>query len=370
LCIDLDRVEANAAAMAHWCATRGVTLRPHAKSHKCVELAQLQRRLGASGVCAATVSEAWALVQGGVDDVLLTGSFAPHPARLQMLAQAVGLARLAVVVDDASLLAPLATQVVPALQQARPGTALEVLVELEVGQGRGGVDGPAAALALAQRIATTPGLRFAGVQPYQGGCQQWPLPAREQAVAVAAQRTRAVLAALAAGGLPASRVTGAGTGSVGLEVGHGLLTEVQPGSYLVGDRCYWAAERAVGDCAWHPACWVESTVLLAEGTRVVVDAGHKSHALDSGPPLVVDGAFAALPGVVWGNGGDEHGLLRPDPATGPWPGFRVGQRVRWLPGHCDPTFNLHDWVVAVRGAAGLQPWVEAVWPVVARGCSV
>ena len=360
LVIDLDAMDRNLARMAAFAAERGLRLRPHAKLHKSAELARLQMAHGAVGVCVQKTDEALALAQGGVGDIFISNEVIA-PAKLARLAQAVRElpTRFAIAVDSALGIARLAA----ALAQAgleRP-QALDVFIEIDVGQGRCGLPPGEAALALARQIADHPTLRFAGLQAYHGRAQHLrTLAERQRAIEGATQAVAATRDALASASIAVPLVTGAGTGSFALEAASGVWGELQTGSYLFMDADYAANQPHPEAPAFEHALFVKTQVMSRSAHHAVCDAGHKSHAIDSGLPQV---SFPG--GLLYANGGDEHGLLRAEGDT-PLPG--LGETVWLIPGHCDPTVNLHDAMVGVRGglAAGR---VERIVRVDARGAA-
>jgi D-serine deaminase-like pyridoxal phosphate-dependent protein len=349
LVIDLDAMEGNLHRMATFASERGLRLRPHAKTHKCAAIARLQRDAGAVGVCVQKTSEAQALAEAGIDDLYISNPVIA-PARLAEVARLAAQVRLAIAVDSTLGVDRLAE----ALRTA--GSHAHVFVEVDVGQGRCGV-APAAAGALAHQVVSH-GLRFAGLQAYHGTAQHLRDPVeREAAIGQAVARTRAAQASVTAAGIPCPLVTGAGTGTFVHEAASGVYGELQPGSYLFMDRDYADNAPTPGAPRFEHALFVKSQVTSRGCAHAVIDAGHKTHAIDSGLPR------------VWGrdldfsNGGDEHGILRGGAAALP----ALGEPVWLVPGHCDPTVNLHDHYVGVRG--GLEHGrVEAVWPIEARGC--
>jgi D-serine deaminase-like pyridoxal phosphate-dependent protein len=341
LVIDLDAMERNLARMAEFARAKGLRLRPHAKMHKSAELARLQMAHGAVGVCVQKTDEALALAHAGVSDIFISNEVIA-PAKLARLAQAVRAlpTRFAVAVDSALGIARLAE----ALQQAgvTQAAAMDVFVEIDVGHGRCGVT-PAQALALVRQVLAQPALRFAGLQAYHGSAQhRRGVAERDAALAASEAAVRETLAILKAAGISVPLVTGAGTGSFVREAGSGLWGELQAGSYLFMDADYAANEADPNAPAFEHALFIKSQVMSASAAHAVCDAGHKSHAIDSGLPRVW------LPdGVIYANGGDEHGVLRGvDPAV-ELPA--LGETVWLVPGHCDPTVNLHDFAIGLRG---------------------
>ncbi|HEX6362808.1 MAG TPA: alanine racemase, partial [Albitalea sp.] len=272
------------------------------------------------------------------------------PDRLAQAARLAARVRLAIAVDSTLGVGRLAE----ALRAA--GSRADVFVEIDVGQGRCGV-APAAAGALAQQVVSH-GLPFAGLHAYHGKAQHLREPAeREAAIRQAVARTRAAQAAITAAGIACPLVTGAGTGTFVHEAASGVYGELQPGSYVFLDRDYADNVPTPGAPRFEHALFVKSQVTSRGQAHAVIDAGHKSHALDSGPPRVWGRA------LEFGNGGDEHGILRGPAEALP----ALGEAVWLVPGHCDPTVNLHDHYVAVRGGLA-HGVVEAVWPIEARGC--
>jgi len=348
LLVDLDALERNLARMADLARAAGVALRPHAKTHKSPALARMQIAAGAVGVCCQKVSEAQAMVAGGVRNVLVSNEIVDL-RKLDRLARLAKAARVSVCSDDISN--------VDALSAAAcaHGVSLRVLVEIDVGARRCGVASVETAVALARRIASSPGLSFGGLQAYRGPAQhQREYEGRRQAVEEAVGRSRNVRDRLLAEGLGCATITGGGTGTCDFEATSGVYTEIQPGSYVFMDADYRRNRNADGRefDTFEQSLFVLATVMSnALDNTVVVDAGMKALSVDSGMPLVV-----GIPSARYVRASDEHGTLE-------LPGsLRLGDRVRLVPGHCDPTVNLHDWYVGVRADR-----VETVWPVAARG---
>ena len=354
LVVDLDALARNIERMAGFARAQGLRLRPHAKTHKSADIARLQLGAGAVGLCVQKLSEAQALADAGIADLYVSNEIidARKIERAAALARRI---RLALAVDSAAGIEALAAAV------ARAGSRVEVFVEVDVGQGRCGV-APAEAGRLARRVVSHPGLQFAGLQAYQGTAQHLRSPAeRAAAIAHASAAASAARAAVTAAGVPCPLVTGAGSGSFVLEAAGGVYGEIQPGSYVFMDRDYAANQPTPGAPVFEHALFVAAQVVSAGAAHAVLDAGHKSHAIDSGLPGVWQRAD-----LEFANGGDEHGILRArDGDATRLPG--LGERVWLVPGHCDPTVNLHDRFVGVRGGLA-QGTVEAVWPVTARGC--
>jgi D-serine deaminase-like pyridoxal phosphate-dependent protein len=360
LLIDLDAFERNLERMADFVAGAGVRLRAHAKTHKSPIIAARQVALGAVGVCCQKVAEAEVMVAGGIGDVLVSNEVA-GAAKLDRLAALARRARIGVCVDDAANVAELEAAA------ARAGAAIDVLVEIDVGGRRCGTAPGAPAAAIARLVADAPHLRFAGLQAYHGSAQHVREAAERRAlIARAAELVQETHRALAAVGLEARVVSGAGTGTCEIEAASGVWTELQCGSYIFMDADYARNRSADGSpfATYEHALFVYTTAIsVPAAERAVVDAGLKALSTDSGMPTPWH-----LPGVAYHRPSDEHGVL--DLAAATVRPVR-GDKVLLVPGHCDPTVNLHDWYVCVRGGVrGLgteAARVECVWPVAARG---
>lgn len=355
LVIDLDAMERNLAAMASFARSHDVRLRPHAKMHKSAAIAKAQIAAGAVGVCVQKLSEAEALARAGIADIFISNEVIDE-AKLTRVAALAGRIKVAIAVDS--------TLGVDRLANAcnAVGSAPNVFVEIDVGQGRCGVS-PAEAGALARHVASR-GLPFAGLQAYQGGAQHIRGAAeRGAAMRSAAAVVRAAQSSIASAGLACPLVSGGGTGTFAFEATSHVWGELQAGSYLFMDREYAGVEPAKGAPRFEHALFVKSQVMSRSASHVVVDAGIKAYAIDAGLPLAWGRELEMI------NYGDEHGVLKPSGAGSAADLPLLGETVWLVPGHCDPTVNLHDSYVAVRG--GLERGVvEALWPVDTRGCMI
>ncbi|MET3581365.1 3-hydroxy-D-aspartate aldolase [Mesorhizobium robiniae] len=350
LVIDLNAFERNVERMRCHVESMNVRLRAHAKTHKSADIALFQiAKGGACGVCCQKVSEAEALVREGVLDILVSNQVT-GPLKIARLARLAGRARIIVCVDDAANVAALSN----AAQSA--GSTIEVLVEIDCGARRCGVQPGAPAADLARSIAASPNLVFSGLQAYHGSAQHIVDPAeRRTAIAAAIEMTRDTLRLLAELGLECAIVGGAGTGSFDMEGGSGVYNELQCGSYIFMDADYGRIRDDSGGVVGgfeHALFVLTSVMSKTTPTRVVCDAGLKALAVDSGLPLIFD-----RPGITYVAANDEHGKID-DPGNL----LAIDDRLFLVPGHCDPTCNLYDWFVGVRDGK-----VEALWPVTARG---
>ncbi len=352
LLVDLDLFEANLKKMADHCRQAGCQFRPHAKTHKCPEIARRQVQSGAVGICVATVPEAEAMAAAGIPGILLTSPI----MELAKIARMVALIRQ----GRQAMLSVGHPREVELLSDAADaaGVNVDVLVDVDVGDRRTGILPGKPALELAQQIGRTSRLRLRGVQSYAG------LASHVVGFEARRQRSREVLAKavetrelLAKAGFDAAILSGGSTGTYNIDSAIQGMTELQVGSYVFMDVDY----RRIGGSSgavytdFQPSLTVLATVVSAtHADRVTIDAGTK--ALDTtttNPPQAKD-----LQGLVYGRGGDEFGILT-SADGGRLP--KIGERLEFIVPHCDPTTNLYDRLYATRGDK-----VEGVWPIAAR----
>lgn len=353
LILDLDALERNIVKMGEIARQMGVRHRVHGKMHKSVDVARLQERLGgACGVCCQKVSEAEAFARGGISDILVSNEVT-EPAKIDRLARLPKLgARTIVCVDDLANVADLSAAAV------KHGTTVECIVEIDCGAGRCGVTATEAVLEIARAIDAAPGLKFSGLQAYQGAMQHLDrYEDRKAKIDIAVAQVREAVDALKGIGLDCDIVGGAGTGSYYFEGTSGVYNELQCGSYAFMDADYGRIldkeGRRIDQGEWENALFILTTVMShAKPDKAVCDAGLKAQSVDSGLPLVF-----GRTDVRYVKCSDEHGVI--DDPDGV---LKVNDKLRLVPGHCDPTCNIYDWYVGVRGGK-----VELVWPVSARG---
>ena len=351
LLIDLDAFERNLQQLADAVSGSTAQLRPHAKTHKCPVIGRRQMALGAVGVCCQKVGEAEAMVYGGVPNVLVSNQVV-GVSKLRRLAALAQQAQVYVCADDAGN--------VDDLNEVAEGYRIElpVLVEIDVGAQRCGVEPGEPVLALARQIDRLPGLRFAGLQAYQGRAQHLrTYEERRQAIGEAVEGVQHTVNLLTQDGLECELVSGAGSGTYALEAESGVYNELQAGSYIFMDVDYGKNLDADG-APWQEfehSLFVYATVMSQPNRDwMVLDTGLKALSVDCGLPLMAD-----LPNAEYVGASDEHGkVLLHDPESP----VRCGDKLRLIPGHCDPTVNLYDWYVGVRDNR-----VEALWPITARG---
>lgn len=351
LILDLDAFEANLKRLADAAQAAGVRLRPHAKTHKCAEIAKRQIALGAIGICCQKVSEAEAMIAAGIDNVLVSNEVVGK-AKLDRLAALRHRAWVGVCADDAGNVDDLDAAA------ARAGVRLPVLVEIDVGANRCGVAPGAPAVALARHIAGKQNLEFTGLQAYQGRAQHIrDIGERRAAIAAAAAMVRETLDGLKAAGLDCLIVGGAGTGTYEMEAASGVYNELQAGSYIFMDADYARNLKEAGQPVdeFRHSLFIYATVMSHPAAeRAYLDAGLKAFSVDSGLPVLCD-----LDGAELVRASDEHGVLA---LSGGGNRPRLGDKLRLIPGHCDPTVNLYDWIVGIRDGR-----VESLWEVTARG---
>lgn len=349
LLVDLDALEDNVRVVHQAALEAGVNVRPHAKAHKSPDVARIQLAAGARGICCQKIAEAEVFAEWGVDDILITNEFvgADKARRAANLARMI---RLGVCVDHVHQI----DQLFGAAKDC--GSSIEVLVELDVGQGRCGVGTPEEVVELALRIQEcAPSLRFGGIHAFNGRAQHLrPAGDRAGAAKEAAALVREAMRQLGRLNIPCPTITGGGTGTYANDAGSGIYTEVQPGSYVLMDADYAANVLPENTRPLRHVLYGLCTVIHLRPGHAVLDGGLKTFATDHGNPQVL------LAGWRVESLSDEHTVLKyAGKAAAP---LYLGAKVRLVPGHCDPTVNLHDWLVAVRGES-----VKAVWPVAARG---
>lgn len=353
LVLDMEALEENLRKMGDYARAHGMRLRVHGKMHKSVDVAKLQMRIGnAIGVCCQKVSEAEVFARGGIRDILVSNEVR-DPAKIDRLARLPKLgASVIVCVDDMANVAELSAAA------QKHGTTLDCFVEIDCGAGRCGVTATADVVAIAQAIAATPGLQFKGLQAYQGAMQHMEgYEDRRAKLDAAIAMVKDAVAGLEAVGLKPQLVSGGGTGSYYFESNSGVYNELQCGSYAFMDADYGRIRDKDGNRIdqgeFRNALFILTSVMShAKADKAVCDAGLKAQSVDSGLPVVFGRSD-----VKYIKCSDEHGVIE-DPAAV----LKVGDKLRLVPGHCDPTCNVHDWYVGVRGGK-----VEVVWPVSARG---
>ena len=353
LVLDLDALERNIKKMGDYAAANGMRHRVHGKMHKSVDVAKLQETLGgACGVCCQKVSEAEVFARGGIRDVLVSNQVR-HPAKIDRLARIPTYgARAICCVDDVTNVADLSEAAV------RHGTQIECLVEIDCGAGRCGVTTTPAVVEIATAIDAAEGLKFAGIQAYQGAMQHLDsYEERKDKIGIAVAMVKDAVDTLRTKGLECDIVGGGGTGSYYFESTSGVYNELQCGSYAFMDADYGRIldkdGKRIDQGEWENAMFILTSVMShAKADKAIVDAGLKVQSVDSGLPVIY-----GRDDVEYVKCSDEHGVVMDTAGV-----LKINDKLKLVPGHCDPTANVHDWYVGVRNGK-----VECVWPISARG---
>jgi 3-hydroxy-D-aspartate aldolase len=353
LVLDLDALERNIKKMGDYAAAHGMRHRVHGKMHKSVDVAKLQETLGgACGVCCQKVSEAEVFARGGLRDVLVSNQVR-HPAKIDRLARIPTYgARAICCVDDVTNVADLSEAAV------RHGTQIECLVEIDCGAGRCGVTTTPAVVEIATAIDAAEGLKFAGIQAYQGAMQHLDsYEERREKIGIAVAMVKDAVDTLRTKGLECDIVGGGGTGSYHFESTSGVYNELQCGSYAFMDADYGRIldkdGKRIDQGEWENAMFILTSVMShAKADKAIVDAGLKVQSVDSGLPVIY-----GRDDVEYVKCSDEHGVVMDTAGV-----LKINDKLKLVPGHCDPTANVHDWYVGVRNGK-----VECVWPISARG---
>ena len=353
LVLDLDALERNIKKMGDYAKAHGMRHRVHGKMHKSVDVAKLQERLGGSvGVCCQKVSEAEVFARGGIKDILVSNQVR-DPQKIDRLARLPKYGcRTIVCVDDLNNVADLSAAA------QNHGTELEVFIEIDCGAGRCGVSTTQDVVAIARAVDAAPNLRFSGIQAYQGAMQHMDkYEDRKAKLDIAIGMVKDAVQGLKSVGLEPELVSGGGTGSYYFESNSGVYNELQCGSYAFMDADYGRIldenGKRIDQGEWENAFFILTQVMShTKADKAICDAGLKAQSIDSGLPVVY-----GRTDVKYIKCSDEHGVIE-DPSGV----LKIGEKLKLVPGHCDPTANVHDWYVGVRSGK-----VESVWPVSARG---
>ncbi len=343
LLVDLGKMEANIAAIAAACRAGGVAWRPHFKCHKTPEIARKQIAAGAIGVTCAKLGEAEVLADAGITDILIANQIV-GASKMERLAALRDRADVIVSVDSTSNTEELA--------KAIRGGPLRLLIEVNIGMNRAGVEPGAAAVSLADAIAKHANLRVVGVMGWEAHTTSIPDPAdKEKAVTDAIALLTGSAEACRKAGHDMSIVSCGGTGTLLYCVRQPGVTEVQVGGAIFNDEHY----RTHYGLDFPSALTVLATVTSRPTpTRIVLDAGRKAMSWDAAPPRLLD-----VPNIANMKLSAEHAQFELEsPSDTP----RVGDRVELMVGYCDTTVHLHEEIIGLRHGV-----VEAAWPVAARG---
>lgn len=353
LILDLDALERNVKKMGDYAKAHNMRHRSHGKMHKSVDVQKLQEEMGgAIGVCCQKVSEAEVFVRGGIKDVLVSNQVR-EPAKLERLANLPKMgSKITVCVDDIDNVAELSSAATKA------GTELNCYIEIDCGAGRCGVTTTEAVVEIAKAIDAADNIHFTGIQAYQGAMQHMDSYSDRKAKTDAAiAQVQDAVDALTDIGLKPEFVSGGGTGSYYFESNSGVFNELQCGSYAFMDADYGRIldedGKRIDENEWENALFLLTSVMShAKADKAIVDAGLKAQSVDSGLPFIY-----GRDDVEYVKCSDEHGVV-----SDPHGVLKINEKLKLVPGHCDPTCNVHDFYVGVRNGK-----VETVWPVSARG---
>lgn len=354
LVLDLDALERNIKKMGDYAKAHGMRHRAHGKMHKSVDVLKLQMELGgAVGVCCQKVSEAEVFARAGIQEILVSNQVR-DPGKITRLAQLPKLSggEVIVCVDDLENVGDLSS----AAKEA--GTELGIFIEIDCGAGRCGVTTTAAVVEIAEAVVASEHLTYRGIQAYQGAMQHMDsFEDRRVKINAAIAQVQDAVDALKARGIDTDLVSGGGTGSYYFEANSGLYNELQCGSYAFMDADYGRIldqdGKRIDAGEWENAFFILTSVMShAKADKAICDAGLKAQSVDSGLPFIY-----GRDDVEYVKCSDEHGVIADPKGV-----LKVNEKLKLVPGHCDPTANVHDWYVGVRGGK-----VECVWPVSARG---
>ena len=350
LIVDLDAFERNVQIMGDFIKAKGLRHRAHAKTHKSVDIALYQiEQGGACGVCCQKVSEAEAMVAGGIKDVLVSNQVV-DPAKLDRLTMMAKEARVLVCVDDLDNIDDISVAAM------KHGVTIECLVEIDCGAGRCGVAWGDPVVELVEKIDASDGLQFSGIQAYQGAAQHvHNFEERKAQIDIAIKQVEDTVGMLKAEGLECDIIGGAGTGTYYFEGTSGVYNEMQCGSYIFMDADYQRVKDDGGNFIheFENSLFIWTSIMSkAKAEKAICDAGLKAQSVDSGLPVIFGRAD-----IEYIKCADEHGVI-----TDPNNSLKLNDKLKLIPGHCDPTCNVYDWYVGIRGGK-----VECLWPVTARG---
>lgn len=353
LILDLDSLERNIKKMGDYARAHGMRHRVHGKMHKSVDVAKLQENLGgAIGVCCQKPSEAEVFARAGIRDILISNQVR-DPLKIDRLAQLPKHGgRIIVCVDDIENVSDLSAAA------QKHGTELHCFIEIDCGAGRCGVNTTGDVVTIAQAIETASNLRFTGIQAYQGAMQHMDsYEDRKKKLDAAIAIVQQAVDALKTVGLEPELISGGGTGSYYFESNSGVYNELQCGSYAFMDADYGRIQdkdgKRIDQGEWQNALFILTSVMShTKPDKAICDAGLKAQSVDSGLPFIF-----GRKDVEYIKCSDEHGVIADPEGV-----LRINERLKLVPGHCDPTCNVHDWYVGVRNGK-----VETLWPVSARG---
>jgi D-serine deaminase-like pyridoxal phosphate-dependent protein len=348
LLLDLDLLEANIAKLAAHAKAAKINLRPHGKTHKCVEIAQRQIKAGALGLSVATIREAEAMAAAGVKGLLITSELVGKPKIERLIKLARRAPDTMAVFDNVDHAKQLSDAAVAAK------LSLNVMMDVDPAGRRTGIPPGELAIALAEKVAKLPNLKLRGIHGYSGASAHVnTFDARRKHSASVMTPVLETFAGLKKRGLPVEIMSGGSTGTYNIDPELEGMTELQCGSYVFMDVDY----RAIGGQGgavyedFAASLTVMATVISRNhADRATTDAGIKAFATDRAKFVP---EIKGVTGVTMGFGGDEHGILS---FNHPSRDFKIGDRVEFIIPHCDPNVNLYDRIFCVRGEDVVDVW--------------
>ena len=341
LVLDIDAAQRNIDHMASELKQLGsATIRPHYKTHKSPELARRQVQAGAGGLSMATVWEAAVLADTGMDDLFVVNTVS-HPAKIRMLAELARDHRILVAVDEVPNVAELSAAAVKA------GSTLGIMVEVDTGMDRCGIDTAAEVLAAVRKIMDLPALRFEGITGYEGHCSLTPdNELRHERQRTAMKFFTGVAGLLEENSIPCQIRSAGGIATWRWTAAYPGITEIQAGTYVVMDNFHG---RMVPD--FEHSLTIQASVISRQSDKVIVDVGNKS---------VADPADVTMIGhdLEVFRFDEEHGIFA---APGGSP-LKVGDSVALVPGYSPSTVNWYDAYHVVEDDV-----VVDIWPIIPRG---
>ena len=356
LCVDLDALESNIAKMQSTTSQNGIASRPHAKTHKCPTIAHMQLDSGSVGICTAKISEAEAMYQHGINEILMTTTNVTTTKirRAMTLRQS---CQEFIQATDSPSNARLLSEAAQAM-----GIVADVVVDVDPGGHRTGITAGIPALELAQLIDQLPGLRLRGLLCYDGGSQH--VKGFEKRKNQTLERLVAATNTyekFQASGLTTEIFSGGGTGTYNIDHQTRGLTDIQVGSYVFMDAQYLGIggeDNIEHFTDFEPALTILTTVLNDQyAGRCTTDAGAKACTINR-PWAIIKGES----GISYSSGSDEFGTVRYEENASRT--YKVAEKIELIVSHCDPVVNLYDHMYAIRNNQ-----VEAIWPIAARGMS-
>ncbi len=352
LVVDLAALERNLDKMQSHADKMGVRLRVHGKMHKSADIAKMQIERGACGICCQKVSEAESFAKNGIKDILVSNQVRDL-AKIDRLARLPNYGvRTIVCVDDIDNIKDLSSAA------QKYGNEIEALVEIDCGAGRCGVSSSEEVVKIAKAINEAEGLKFSGIQAYQGAMQHLDdYNERKAKIDIAVAIVKDAVNALKAEGLVCDIIGGGGTGSYYFEGNSGVYNELQCGSYAFMDADYGRIldenGKRIDETQFENSLFILTSIMSHTKTdKAICDAGLKVQSVDSGMPTIF-----GRKDVTYIKCSDEHGVIA-DPENK----LKINDKLKLVPGHCDPTCNIHDFYVGVRNGK-----VESLIPVTARG---